>query len=254
MATHTEATTFSGRKFNIARKNGQIDKEGEPHFFEWLSQAPSGDPGKRIFEHRIRKSGEAAHYELFKKIDGYISGAARREVNYGDKWEEVILIFLTDGAEDYTIELGRFDGRYAMDFLKRILDPNFDAKQRISLAPFSILNKDSGSYTIGVSVYSGPNKMNAKYDSAHLTGMPNGEKEENRRGEVTWYFDKQANWLWSVANERVLSKIVGDPISFNQPVSVPTVTPRTTREDDGFPTVDTTNYEQGALAGEDLPF
>jgi hypothetical protein len=255
MATHTETTTFSGRKFNIARKNGQVDKEGEPHFFEWLAQPPSGTPGKRIFEQRTRKNGEAAHYELFKKIDGYISGAARREVNYGDKSEEVILLFITDGAEDYTIDLGRFDGRYAMDFLKRILDPNFDAKQRLSLAPFSILNKDSGRYTIGVSVYSGPNKMDAKYDSAHLTGMPNGEKEENRRGEVTWYFDKQANWLWSAANERVLSKIVGDPISFNQPVKVAMPAPQSVLGSGvPLPTVDTTNYEQGAEAGEDLPF
>ena len=111
MATHTETTTFSGRKFNIARKNGQIDKEGDPHFFEWLNQAPTGEPGKRIFEQRTRKSGETAHYELFKKIDGYFVNAVRREVNYGDKSEECILVFMVDGADDYTIDLGRFDGR-----------------------------------------------------------------------------------------------------------------------------------------------
>jgi hypothetical protein len=97
--------------------------------------------------------------------------------------------------------------------------------------------------------------MDAKFDSAHLTGMPNGEKEENRRGEVTWYFDKQANWLWSAANERVLSKIVGDPISFNQPVKVAMPAPQSVLGSGvPLPTVDTTNYEQGALAGEDLPF
>jgi hypothetical protein len=139
--------------------------------------------------------------------------------------------------------------------LKRILDPNFDAKQRLSLAPFSILNKDSGRYTIGVSVYSGPNKMDAKFDSAHLAGMPNGEKEENRRGEVTWYFDKQANWLWSAANERVISKIVGDPISFKQPVKVAMPVPEAVLSGGvPFPTTDTTNHEQGAHAEDSLPF
>jgi hypothetical protein len=90
--------------------------------------------------------------------------------------------------------------------------------------------------------------MDAKFDSAHLAGMPNGEKEENRRGEVTWYFDKQAEWLWSEANERVLSKIVGDPISFKQPVKAPAMTGVP------FPTTDTTNHEQGAHAEDSLPF
>lgn len=227
MATHTETTTFSGRKFNIARKNGQIDKEGEPHFFEWLNQAPTSDPGKRTFEQRTRKNGENAHYELFKKIDGYFVNAVRRLVNYGDKSEECILVFMVDGADDYTIDLGRFDGRYAMDFLKRILDPRFDATQRISLSPYAITNKDTGRPTIGVSVYSGANKMEAKYESEHLLGMPQGEKEENRKGDVTWYFDKAANWLWETANTRVFSKLVGDPISFKQPVRVPLPSPET---------------------------
>lgn len=252
MATHTETTTFSGRKFNIARKNGQIDKEGEPHFFEWLSKSPSGEIGKRIFEQRTRKSGEAAHYELFKKIDGYFVGAAKREVNYGDKSEECILVFMVDGSDDYTIDLGRFDGRYAMDFLKRILDPRFDSAQRLSLAPFAILNKDTQRQTIGVSVYSGPNKMEAKYEAPHLVGMPQGEKEENRKGDVTWYFDKAANWLWETAKERVLSKIIGDPISFKQPVKVAMPDPSTVLTG-GYPT-DTTNHEQGPLVTDDLPF
>lgn len=235
MATHTETATYSGRKFNIARKNGQVDKEGEPYFFEWLSQLPTGETGKRTFEQRTRKNGETANYELFKKIDGYISGADRRLVNYGDKQEECILLFLVDGEEDYTIDLGRFDGRYAMDFLKRILDPNFEAKQRLSLSPYAIEKEHGGGYNIGISVYSGPNKLEAKFDAPHLVGMPNGEKEENRRGEVTWYFDKAANWLWEQAQSRVFSKIMGDPISFKQPVSVPSPTQRPSAPDSRFP-------------------
>lgn len=255
MATHTETTTFSGRKFNIARKNGQVDKEGEPYFFEWLNQAPTGDPGKRTFEQRTRRSGEAAYYELFKKIDGYFVNAVRREVNYGDKSEECVLVFMVDGAEDYTIDLGRFDGRYAMDFLKRILDPRFDATQRMSLSPYAIEREHGSGYNIGVSVYSGPNKMEAKFEAEHLAGMPQGEKEENRRGEVAWYFDKAANWLWETANARVFSKLAGDPVSFKQPVRVPLPNPETVMQPSqkGVPFPSEADAPP-VTEGDDLPF
>lgn len=214
MATHTETANYSGRKFTISRKDGQQNKDGDPYFFEWIKEIPQTPPNsKRIFETRPKKD-KTDYFELFQKIDGYFVGAAKREVNFGDKTATHLFIFIVDGEEDYTIDLGEFAGRYAMDFEKRLLDPNFDPEKRISLQPYAILNKDSGRWNIGVSVYSGLNKMEAKVDSPQLAGLPQAEEEKLRNGTSNWYFDKPAEWLWEKLNERVLAKIVGDPISF----------------------------------------
>lgn len=256
MATHTETANYSGRKFTISRKDGQQNKDGDPYFFEWIKEIPQTPPNsKRIFETRPKKD-KTDCFELFQKIDGYFVGAAKREVNFWDKSETHLFIFIVDGEEDYTIDLGEFAGRYAMDFEKRLLDPNFDPEKRISLQPYAILNKDSGRWSIGVSVYSGPNKMEAKVDSAHLKGLPQAEEEKLRNGTSNWYFDKPAEWLWEKMNERVLSKIVGDPISF-KPSSAPQAGKESSfhppaqaaPSDPFFPT-----EEPATAETEDLPF
>lgn len=242
MATHTETANYSGRKFTISRKDGQQNKEGDPYFFEWIKEIPQLPPtSKRIFETRPKKD-KTDYFELFQKIDGYFVGAAKREVDYGAETQVNLWIFLVDGEEDYTIDLGQFVGRYAMDFEKRLLDTNFDAAKRIGLQPYAIFDKDKKRWNIGVSVYSGINKMEAKIDSEHLSGMPQAEEEKLRNGTSNWYFDKPAAWLWDQLNVRVLEKIIGDPISFKQspaPTPLPntdTVLPPAEHREAEFPT------------------
>jgi hypothetical protein len=251
MATHTETANYSGRKFTIARKNGQQDKDGEPYFSEWIKEIPQVQPNsKRIFETRPKKD-KTDHFELFQKIDGFVVGARKNEVNYGSEIQTNLWVFMVDGEEDYTLDLGKFDGRYSMDFCKRVLDANFDPTKRISLQPYAIFDKTKDRWNIGVSVFSGPNKMDAKVDSPHLVGMPQAEKEETRAG-VNWYFDKQANWLVEKMCV-VLAAGLSDPISFKQTEKVEMPVPAE-NYDSRFPANDTTDHEQGAQPGDDLPF
>ena len=249
MATHTETANYSGRKFTISRKDGQQNKEEDPYFFEWIKDIPQLPPtSKRIFETRPKKD-KTDYFELFQKIDGYFVGAAKREVNYGDKSQTNLWVFMVDGEEDYTLDFGTFEGRYAMDFEKRLLDPNFDASKRISLQPYAIFNKDSNRWNIGVSVYSGPNKLEAKVDSAHLAGLPQAEEEKLRNGTSNWYFDKPAAWLWEQLNTRVLEKLIGDPVSFKQVEKVAMPAP------DDYPTdAPPVDYTQGAQPDDGMPF
>lgn len=231
MATHTETASYSGRKFNISRKDGQQNKDGDPYFFEWIKEIPQVPlTSKRIFETRPKKE-KTDYFELFQKIDGYFVGAGKREVNFGAESKVHLVVFMVDGEEDYTVDLGPFDGRYAMDFCKRLLDANFDPSKRISLQPYAIFDKTKnngqGGWNIGISVYSGPNKMDASYKSAHLAGMPQPDEEKLRSGASNWYYDKVAEWLWAQLNTRVLEKLIGDPVSFKQPVNVPIPDPHT---------------------------
>ncbi len=202
MATHTTTGGDSyGRKFTISRQNGQNDKNGKPYFFEWLRELPEDQAG-RLFETRRAPDGTARHHELFQALDGYLSGLERDLREISGKQRDMLYLKLKDGTDAYEIEIGDYDGRYALDLMKRMLHPDFSLAKKMRVSPYSLI-KDSGGCNIGVSVFSGVNKMVAGWKEPHLAGMPEPVKETLRNGDTNWYFDDQARWLFEKVSELI---------------------------------------------------
>ena len=213
MATHSQATKQYGRRFFIARQNGQSDKDGKPFFFEWIKELPD-EREKRLFE--TRTGEKPKNYELFEKLDGFIVGLAMETQDFGGgKIEEHLVATMIDGSEEYFVNLGPLIGRYAPDFLKRILNQHFDPKQRLSLSPYAILDKEKERWTIGVSTFSGGNKLTASGQDAHMQGIVQPTKFFNPKLKRDEYdFSPQVEWLWKECVTWVLPKIQNsDPIS-----------------------------------------
>ena len=215
MATHTDSGAQEfGRRFTIARENGQVDKNSRPYFFEWVKQMPA-DPGKRKFVTRKNGMGEDRNYELFAALDGFLISVEKYSQNFGGtkKEEDWLKMVLIDGTEEYTIEVGRLDSRYSMDIMKRLLDPVFDARHKLRLAPLSSEPKGDNKGGMFLSAYSGVNKLEAKYTCKHLEGMPQGEKFEIPGKDPIWSYTNAANWLYEQVTRRVAPNLMVDPIS-----------------------------------------
>lgn len=239
MATTTnfEGGSF-GRKFSISRENGTENKEGVPHFFEWVKEIPQ-EKGNRKFETRKGKDGNFRNYELFRAIDGHLIDIEVQTKDFSGKPEEWLVLKLADGEEDYQIELGQIDGRYSMDTMKRLLDPAFNPNQKVRLSPYALKN-DSGSWNIGVSIMNGTDtKLSAKRESEWLTDIPEATKIVFK-GETQYDFTPIANWLIQKVGKKVLPKLKKDPIS----------APSNAKDVDFPQDVPPT----GSADGDDLPF
>ncbi len=224
MATHTQVGGKSNfdRKFTISRRNGQQDKNGEPYFFEWLRELPDNQTG-RIFEMRPNAQGEARHYELFKALDGILQSVETSVREISGKERTMLVLKLQDGIDVYEVEIGDLDGRYALDIMKRMLHPDFDTSKKMRIAPYSIQNKDTGKWSIGVSTYSGVNKMTGTLaDVPILEKCPQAVSETNRKGEVSWYFDEVGKWLFNAVSDRLQSSsasFIEAPAAIHVPIA-----------------------------------
>lgn len=230
MATFNAHQTNYGRKFFIGRQNGQTNKNGDPHFFEWLKEMPA-DTEKRDFEVRVSDSGEKRVYELHRGLIGFITAIdiTVKQFDSTRKPEHFLTIELVDADGTYSVEIGRKDSSWSMDLLKRLLDPNFQPNQKVSLVPFSIHDKEKNRYNIGVSCTSGGVKLLAKYTLPHLAGMPEAERHEID-DEVKWSYKKQAAWLFEQVQARVVPRLFRDPLAVGpagepQPKPNPVVQP-----------------------------
>lgn len=212
MATHTQSGEGAyGRKFSIGRENGQVDKNGRPHFFEWIKEIPQGTKGRK-FETRISSKGETRNYELFSALDGYLIDIRKEEKDLGNGPEVWLILHLIDADDEYTIEVGRLDSRYASDFLKRILNPEFSPAHKVRLSPFSMIDKETGRYNIGVSTFSGVDKLTYSSQSEFLKGIPQAESRE-WKGKTEWDFSGVAEWLFGQVQSLIVPKLLQDPVS-----------------------------------------
>ena len=250
MATHTN--TGGGaylRKFSISRENGQIDKNGTPYFFEWIKELPQ-DTGKRKFETRTR-SDKTSHYELFKALDGYLVDIREEMKDLGKGMEAWLVLHLQDGGEDYVIEVGRIDERYSIDILKRLLNPNFSPNQKLRLSPYAMEN-GRGGWSIGVSAYSGVDKLEHSQTSDFLRGIPRADARE-WKGKTEYDFSPVSKWLMEQVGRLVVPNLRKDPISAPQAKQA-AHTP--VNENRNFPNEEVArNYENNAPEPTDtLPF
>ena len=221
MATHTNLGGENyGRRFSISRKNGQVDKNGWPYFFEWVKELPNTANGDG-FETRKKTDGSFAYYELFSALDGILTGISVIDKDFGKGLEKILCLFLSDNGENYIIELGRPDHRYSMDFMKRILDPNFNPNSKLRVSPYSITDAKTKKSNMGISTFSGANKLLASRKSderpnaafnPNLEGIPQADTRL-WKGETNYDFTPVSNWLMERVNALVIPRLKRDPIS-----------------------------------------
>jgi hypothetical protein len=197
MATHTGGNQNYGRKFQISRKDGQSDKNGEPFFFEWLRDTPQ-NPENRRFEQRGQYT-----YELFKALDGYLTGFERRKKTIQDAHRDFLYVELVDGDEKYVIEVGDYDGRFSIDLMKRVLNPNFDASAKIRLSPYAFTDSETGKPKIGVSVYCGVDKITASLNDVPVLSECPEATTTTFKGQTMWDFSTVAEWLFQQVIEKI---------------------------------------------------
>lgn len=185
------------RRFSISRENGMSDKNGRPYFFEWIKELPDVTDGdRRKFETRRNSKGEARYYELFGAISGHLTRITREEKDLPDGREYWLCLYMSDGPEDYKIEVGQIDGRYSLDIMKRLLDPAFRPSESLRLSPFAMSDKDTGKQNIGLSAYSGVDgKLAANRDAEHLSGITQ-PATATFQGKTLWDYTPVADWLW----------------------------------------------------------
>lgn len=252
MATHTDSGKGAHwRKFSISRENGQVDKEGRPYFFEWVKELPT-QVGKRKFETR-ETGGKQRHYELFAALDGYLIDVREEMKDLGKGLEAWLVLHLIDLDDEYVIEVGRIDERYAMDIMKRLLNPNFSPSQKLRVAPYA-MKDDKGRWNIGISAYSGVDKLEHSQTSEFLRGIPRADSRE-WKGKTEWDFSPVSKWLFDKVAQLVVPNLRKDPIS------VPSIPAHaadsfSTSSDADFPKHEVAqNFENNAPDfGEDLPF
>jgi hypothetical protein len=220
MATYTDTGGgASGRKFSISRENGMVNKEGVPHFFEWIRELPQ-NAGKRKFETRRAKDGTDRHYELYRAIGGKLTGIRVETKTIENKPVDWLILDMQDGADDYLIEMGDFDGRYSMDIMKRLIDPRFDPNLTLRLSPYAMKDQNTGKWNIGLSAMCGVDtKLSAtKTETAtmhanpRLDGIPPADTRE-WKGKVEYDFSPVAAWLWQQVQALVIPRLQKDPVS-----------------------------------------
>ena len=209
MATHTGGNQDFGRKFQISRLNGQVDKNGEPYFFEWLRE------GQQPYEGAKVETRGNNIYQLFKALDGHLTGFERKPKTIQDVPRDFLYIELEDGGEKYVIEVGDFDGRFALDLMKRMLNPAFDASAKIRLSPYAIQDKASGKWQIGISTFCGVDKISAKLaDIPMLAECPQATSVVFK-GQTQWDFSPVAEWLYAKVREKLETFAPSQPAQTN---------------------------------------
>ena len=230
MAVHSQTGPGGayGRKFTIMRQDGITKKgDGEPFFFEFITALPPEDQRKgRTFETRVKGDGKTANYELFKALDGILSGVRVEQKNMGTGGvQDWLVLSMQDGAEDYVIEVGEMDGRFAMDLMKRLLDPYFVPTQKLRMSPYLFIDAQ-GKASTGVACISGVDaKLSASstgndkmHKNVRLEGVPQATKWTHpRTGKDEYDFRPVAQWLWAQLIRFVIPKLVADPLNAVRP-------------------------------------
>lgn len=237
MATYTTSGSGDyGRKFSISRENGTADKNGKPYFFEWLKELPAEAERKgRKFETRVNGQGEQRHYELFAAVAGKLTGFEIEKKTIAGTEERWLVLHMTDGPEDFKIETGKIDGRYSLDIMKRLLDPQFNPNQNLRLSPFALKDKED-KVIIGLSAISGMDgKLSAgREKNPRLDGMAQAASAQFK-DRVLWDFEPVAEWLFGQLEKLVRPQLSSGPEAWPTQAPAERVAESVTIGDDDLP-------------------
>ena len=243
MATHTTTGGESGkRRFQIGRENGE--KTARPVFLEWLRELPPVEQrANRQFETRSGANGDR-HYERFSALDGILVDIRKESRTIVEDERTFLYVTLDDGQEVYDIEIGDFDGRYSLNLMSRLCSPDFNPTLKTRLSPYAL--ESDGKMYIGVSLYNGPDKIEARRDGEGFA--PAKAETSEFKGKTLWDFTPVANWLFDYLQKNVVGGFPVDawatPTAAPQPASASTGNAKEVP----FPVADTTG------SPDDLPF
>lgn len=238
MATHTN-TGGDKRKFAIGRENG--DKTARPVFLEWLRELPAeADRKGRVIETRAGSNGPR-HYERFSALDGMITDIWKESRTIMDEPRTFLYIKLDDGEEVYEVEIGDFDGRYALNLMARLCSEGFDPMKKSRISPYA--TEMDGKTYIGVSLYNGVDKIESRRESEQF--MPAKAETSEFKGKKLWNFLPVAEWHFEYLQKNLVPRL---PKNAWQIVpDSPTAQQATTSNANPVPVPTNQNYD-------DLPF
>lgn len=234
MAAHTTDGSARGRRFQIGRENGS--KTGKAVFHEWIPEIPENAAGRK-FETRLNGKGEPRHYEVFSAIDGKLTDIYTQTREILNEQRQMLYVVLDDGHDVQEIEIGDVDGRYSLNLLPRLLNPNANFEKTIRLAPYAYVKNDRN--IIGIGVHCGPDDLPRPEDGYLKTAQPT---QTEHKGKVLWNFLPVFESLWAEIEKKVKPQLTSLPAGISS-------------DDDDFPAQDVTSYEEAAPVGDDqLPF
>lgn len=245
MATHTNTGGEAGkRRFQIGRENGE--KTGKPVFLEWLRELPAeADRKGRIFETRTGSIGPR-HYERFSAIDGVITDIRKESRVIMDEEKTFLYLTMGDGDEVYDVEIGDFDGRYSLNLMSRLCSPDFNPTLKARLSPYAL--EAEGKMYIGVSLYNGPDKIEARREGDGF--QPAKAETSEFKGKKLWDFLPVANWLFDYLQKNVVPSLPGNAWETAPATAAASTRPPSNATEVPFPETE----PAGIGKDDDLPF
>ena len=180
-------------------------KEGRPLFKQWLKKRPVPQP--QNFEEVNGK-----YYLTFDTMSGVVEiiKTEKKELTFNGKTDVVTRLYVTMSDKDgtFNVDLGNLDGRYAQNFLMRLLRPELNIDNPVSISPYKMETEDGG-LNMGVVVYQGSTKM-AAYKKEELSEMgcpPAGVAEF--KGKKFYDFMPVASWLFARVDDKIKAAFLG---------------------------------------------
>lgn len=228
MATfHGSMTDDGSRRFRIGRLGGE--KTGEAVILELLKEKPETTDTRRRFDTRTKPDGKSWTFEVFAAIDGFIADVYTQPREIQGITETILMLDLKDGIDLYRIEVDKFDGRYSQALLSRLADPNFKLADRFRLAPYAFTDKETNKARIGVTCWSGANKLTARRADEAAGFLPPEPTQTVFKGETLWDWEPVAKYLYEWVKFNVFHGGESDPFkpvtpTPPAPISVPSPT------------------------------
>jgi len=227
MALHHGSMSDDGsRRFRIGRIGA--NSAGEAVILELLKEKPETTDARRRFETRTKEDGKSWTFEVFAAIDGFMVDVYKTTREISGIQETILMCDLKDGIDLYRIEIGHFDSRYAQSLLSSLADPNFKITDRFRMQPYAFTDKESGKPRIGVTCYSGANKLEKRRGVPDTDFCPPEPTQTLFKGETLWDWIPVSEYLYNWVRFNIFDAAmpaVFDPVKAVEQFVNPTAEP-----------------------------
>mgnify|MGYP007057166804 CR=1 FL=1 len=188
------------RWYSLGARGGVM--EGDPVFKQVVSVVPIPQPTPDKYEFRNDK-----HILIWTDITGTLEAIDVQEKKITwkgkSKTSKRLYLVMSDEEGNFNVDLGDVGGRYAMNFMTRMLNTDIDLSKEFRMSPYRIEN-DDGTFVAGVVVYQQGSKI-AGMNKEALTER--GCPEADFSGS-TPDFMPPARWLFMAIKDRLMSVFV----------------------------------------------
>lgn len=151
------------------------------------------------YEPYTKKDGTIGFEKKFKAVEGFITGVARVESEWGPKWE----FTLHDDGVRFIISLN-YSSSYAKNIINCLCNPACDLTQRLTIKPWSMDDPKTGKAKTGVNVKQNAVKIPWAYG---LDDMPRLE-QVTVKGMKVWDDTKQVEFLENAVETVIRPRIL----------------------------------------------